>query len=303
MNQTKTGTVFCTLLGRPNVGKSSLLNALVEEKIAIVTDKPQTTRTRIEGVLTRDGVQFVFLDTPGFHKSRNKLSEHMNETVKQSMGDTELSVFVAEASSKGPDTMEKNLLEELRSRKKDCILAVNKCDLIQSKDDLLPVLSAWSKAYPFAAVVPISAKNGTKLDELLQEIAAFAVPGPHYFPDDTLTDQPERVLMGELLREQALRLLDQEIPHGVGVLVERMQDREDGIVDIDAVIYCEKESHKGIIIGKGGSMLKRIGSSARREMEKFLGCQVCLHCWVKVKEDWRNKENVIRLLGFSDSKD
>lgn len=300
MNQKNSKTVFCTLTGRPNVGKSSILNALVGEKIAIVTDKPQTTRTRIQGILTRDGVQFVFLDTPGFHLAKNKLSDFMVETVRQSVVDTDLTVFVADASRGGsPDAGELALLGELKAKGRRCILAMNKVDLLEKKEDLLPILDAYSKAYDFESIVPVSAKEGTQLSVLLDEIASFAQEGPHYFPDDTLTDQPERVIMGELLREQALRLLEREVPHGIGILVERMSDREDSdIVDIDAVIYCEKESHKGIVIGKGGSMLKKISSAAREEMEKFLGCRVNLQCWVKVKEGWRNRDSIIRMLGF-----
>ena len=300
MNQKNSKTVFCTLTGRPNVGKSSILNALVGEKIAIVTDKPQTTRTRIQGILTRDEVQFVFLDTPGFHLAKNKLSDFMVETVRQSVVDTDLTVFVADASRGGsPDAGELALLGELKAKGRRCILAMNKVDLLEKKEDLLPILDAYSKAYDFESIVPVSAKEGTQLSVLLDEIASFAQEGPLYFPDDTLSDQPERVIMGELLREQALRLLDREVPHGIGVLVERMSDREDSdIVDIDAVIYCEKESHKGIVIGKGGSMLKKISSAAREEMEKFLGCRVNLQCWVKVKEGWRNRDSIIRMLGF-----
>ena len=300
MNQKNSKTVFCTLTGRPNVGKSSILNALVGEKIAIVTDKPQTTRTRIQGILTRDEVQFVFLDTPGFHLAKNKLSDFMVETVRQSVVDTDLTVFVADASRGGsPDAGELALLGELKAKGRRCILAMNKVDLLEKKEDLLPILDAYSKAYDFESIVPVSAKEGTQLSVLLDEIASFAQEGPHYFPDDTLTDQPERVIMGELLREQALRLLEREVPHGIGVLVERMSDREDSdIVDIDAVIYCEKESHKGIVIGKGSSMLKKISSAAREEMEKFLGCRVNLQCWVKVKEGWRNRDSIIRMLGF-----
>jgi len=303
MNQTKTGTVFCTLAGRPNVGKSSILNALVGEKIAIVTDKPQTTRTRIQGVVTVDVIQYVFLDTPGFHLAKTKLSNHMVETVRQSVSDTELTVFVTDITHKSPDELEQKLLAELAKVKKKCLLVVNKVDLLAERDDLLPILMAWSTVYPFVSVVPVSAKCGTQLNVLLEEIGKYAVEGPHYFPEDTLTDQPERVIMGELLREQALRLLDREVPHGIGVMIEKMADRPDGnMVDIEAVIYCEKDSHKGIIIGKNGSMLKRIGSATRHEMETFLGCRVNLQCWVKVKKDWRNKESAIRMMGFTEER-
>lgn len=285
-----------SILGRPNVGKSTLLNALLGEKIAIVSSKPQTTRTRITGVLTKDGTQFVFLDTPGFLHARTKLDTHMLKAINSSIADMDVAIFVVDPKSdEGPAELE--LLKKLSAAALPVILAINKIDAIQDKQSLIKVIAAWQARFDFKAVVPVSAKNGDGTDILLDEIAKALPEGPQYFPEDTLTDQPERVIVAEIIREKLLRLLSEEVPHGTAVTVERMKEQPK-ITEIEATIYCEKESHKGIIIGHGGQMLKRIGTYARADIEKFLGCHVNLKLWVKVRDDWRNHETAIKTMGY-----
>lgn len=290
---------FAALLGRPNVGKSTLLNALLGEKVAIVSSRPQTTRNRITGVLTRGGTQVVFMDTPGMHHAKTKLGEHMVKAVNDSIADVDVAVLVVEPEPAAREA-ETELLEKLAAAHVKTILAVNKVDTLPEKDKLMAVIAAWSERFDFAAVVPVSAKENDGVDALLGEIAERMPEGPHFFPDDTLTDQPERVIVAEIIREKLLRLLLEEVPHGTAVTVEKMHQREGReLIDIDAVIYCEKESHKGIIIGKGGAMLKKVGTLARADIERMTDTPVNLKLWVKVRDDWRNSENIIKSLGFN----
>lgn len=293
-----TKTAFIAIVGCPNVGKSSLLNNFIGSKIAIVSDKPQTTRTKIMGVLTKDEVQLVFTDTPGFHKPHNKLGEKMNEAVNDSIGGVDACLFVTESFGeikKG----EKELISKMKSSKIPVILAINKVDILKDKKELLKRISEFAELLDFEAVVPVSAKTGEGVSELLEEMEKLSFESPHFFPDDTLTDQPERILVAEIIREKILRLMDKEIPHGIAVSVEKMREREDrDILDIDAVIYCERERHKGMVIGKHGAMLKKISTYSRMDIEKFFGIQVNLKTWVKVKEDWRNREGLIHNFGL-----
>ena len=296
MNNEK--TAFIAIVGCPNVGKSSILNRLLGEKIAIVSDKPQTTRTRIMGVLTEDETQLVFTDTPGFHRPKTKLGEKMIKAVDESISGVDACLFVVEPDGELRST-EEELIKKFSQLKARVILAINKVDTIPEKEQLMQRILMFSKLYDFEAVVPVSAVKGTNMAALLDELKKLAEPGYHFFPEDTLTDQPERVLAAEMIREKLLRNLDKEIPHGTAVSIEKMRERDDAeIIDIDAIIYCEKESHKGIIIGKGGAMLKRVSTRAREDMERFFDCKVNLKCWVKVKEDWRNREGLIHNFGL-----
>ncbi len=296
MQETK--TAFIAIVGCPNVGKSSILNALLGQKVAIVSDKPQTTRTRIMGVLTQDETQLVFTDTPGFHRPRNKLGEKMMQAVSEGISGVDACLLVVEAQGKLREA-EKELVEKFRQQHMPVILAINKIDTVPVKTDLMSRILELSQVYDFEAVVPVSAIKKDGLDELLTEMKKLAQPSMHFFPDDTLTDQPERVLASEIIREKMLRLLEREIPHGVAVSIEKMRERSDkDIIDIEAVIYCEKESHKGIIIGKKGAMLKQISTYARQDMERFFDCKINLQCWVKVKEGWRNREGLIHNFGL-----
>ena len=295
-----TKTAFITIAGKPNVGKSSILNKLLGTKIAIVSSKPQTTRTKIMGVLTEGDIQLVFTDTPGFHKPHNKLGEIMNSAVKDSLGGTDAVLFVAEPKGE-LNEKELELIKKIKQEKAPAILVINKIDTLADKTVLLARLRELSSYYDFTAAVPVSAETGEGLDDLMEEMKKLAVPSVHYFPDDTLTDQPERVIAAEIIREKLLRLMDKEIPHGTAVAVEKMREREDkDILDIDAVIYCERESHKGMIIGRHGAMLKKISAYARQDMERFFDSKVNLHTWVKVKEGWRNKEGLIRNFGLEE---
>ena len=296
MNEQK--TAFIAIVGCPNVGKSSILNKLLGEKIAIVSDKPQTTRTRIMGVLTIDETQLVFTDTPGFHKPKTKLGEKMIKAVDETISGVDACLFVIEPKGELRPT-EEELLKKFAQQKARVVLAINKVDTIPDKEDLMKRILEFSQLYNFEAIVPVSAVKGDNMQPLLDELMKLAEPGYHFFPEDTLTDQPERVLAAEMIREKLLRNLDKEIPHGTAVSIERMRERDDAeIIDIEAIIYCEKESHKGIIIGKNGDMLKRISTRAREDMERFFDCKVNLKCWVKVKEDWRNREGLIHNFGL-----
>ncbi len=296
MNQQK--TAFIAIVGCPNVGKSSILNHLLGEKIAIVSDKPQTTRTRIMGVLTEGETQLVFTDTPGFHRPKTKLGEKMIQAVDDSISGVDACLLVVEPKGELRPA-EEELIKKFTKLKAPVVLAINKVDTVPNKEDLMQRILQFSQLYPFAAIVPVSAAKGDNMNELKQELMDLAQDGIHFFPEDTLTDQPERVLAAEMIREKILRCLDKEIPHGTAVSIEKMREREGSeIVDIEAIIYCEKESHKGIIIGKGGAMLKRISTRAREDMERFFDCKVNLKCWVKVKEDWRNREGLIHNFGL-----
>lgn len=293
-----TKTAFISIVGCPNVGKSSILNKLLGQKIAIVSDKPQTTRTRIMGVLTNGETQLVFTDTPGFHKPKNKLGEKMIKAVDESISGVDAILFVIEPEGE-LRTAEKELIERFKREKLPVILAINKVDTIREKEQLMSRILELSNLFPFTAVVPVSAIDGTNMKELEQELEALAEESVFFFPEDTLTDQPERVIAAEIIREKLLRSLDKEIPHGTAVSIEKMRERDDSdILDIDAVIYCEKESHKGIIIGKNGAMLKKVSTKARMDIERFFDCRVNLHCWVKVKEGWRNREGLIHNFGL-----
>ncbi|MBR4092643.1 MAG: GTPase Era [Oscillospiraceae bacterium] len=290
--------IFVTIIGRANVGKSSLLNALVGEKIAMVSDKPQTTRTRISGVLTKDEIQYVFMDTPGIqYKTKNKLGEHMNNTVKHSVVDIDAIIFIIDVSKKIGE-QDKLIAEKIKNSRSPVILILNKTDLVEKKI-VAEKIKEISELYDFSAVIPISAKNNDGTDLVLEEVSKYANEGPHFFPDDAITNQNERVLAAEIIREKLLILLNDEIPHGIAVTVEEMKERNDkDLLDIQATIFCERDSHKGIIIGKNGSMLKKIGSLARQELEEFFRIKVNLQCWIKVKEDWRNREGIIKNFGL-----
>ncbi len=291
-----TKSAMITICGRPNVGKSTLTNSLVGEKVAIVSDKPQTTRNRITAIIERGETQFVLMDTPGFHKPRTKLGDYMVNVVRESVADVDLVLLIVEpVAAIGPQ--EQSLIERIKESNVPAILLINKIDTVE-KTKLLEVIAVYSSAFDFDAVIPISAKNGDGLEELLEEMDKYACEGPHLFPDDMITDQPERQICAELLREKLLKSLDKEIPHGTAVEINRFKERDDGVVEIDAIIYCEKESHKGIIIGKKGAMLKKIGMLARDDMEKFLDAKVFLQTWVKVKDNWRDSETVLRNFGF-----
>ena len=294
-----TKSAFVAIVGKPNVGKSSLLNLLVGEKIAIISDKPQTTRTRITGVLTEGETQLVFIDTPGLHKPKNKLGDYMVKQVTDSVGDVDCAVFVTDPLGEVTEA-EMQLIENIRQLHLPAILVINKIDTLQNKEDMVKKMVTISGMYDFEEVVPISVyqKDGTEL--LLKLIQDQAQEGPHFFPNDTLTDQPEKVIVAEIIREKVLRNMRDEIPHGTDVVIERMRERPGkDIMDIDATILCEKSSHKGMIIGKQGSMLKKIASQSRQEIESFLETRVNLQCWVKIREDWRNSEFSIRDLGFN----
>ena len=291
-----TETAVVTVCGRPNVGKSTLTNALVGEKIAIVSSKPQTTRNRIMGVVTKGETQFILLDTPGFIKPRNRLGDYMVNVVKESVTDVDCVLFLVEPVPEiGPG--EAALLERIRESGVPALLVINKIDTVE-KEKLLAVIAAWMQAFAFDAVVPVSAKEGDGLDILLAEMQKYTSEGPHLFPDDSITDQPERQICAELIREKILRCVEKEVPHGTAVEISRFSERENGILDIEATIYCEKSSHKGILIGKNGSMLRQIGAEAREEIEAFLGTKVFLQTWVKVKENWRDSEIQLRNFGY-----
>ena len=293
-----TKTAMITIAGRPNVGKSTLTNHLVGEKIAIVSNKPQTTRNRICGIVTKGDTQFVFVDTPGYHRARTKLGDYMVNVARDSISDVDLTILVVEPiASIGPQ--EEGLLEKIRASKCPAVLAINKIDTVE-KEMLLEVIAVYSQAASFDAIVPISAKTGDGVDDLLKVCEKYAVDSPFLFPEDLTTDQPERQVMAEIIREKILWCLDREIPHGTAVEITKFTERDNGIIDIDATIYCEKASHKGIIIGKHGDMLKKISTMARTDCEKFMGTKVYLTTWVKVKENWRDSDFLVRNFGYSE---
>lgn len=293
-----TKTAMITICGRPNVGKSTLTNALVGEKIAIVSNKPQTTRNRISAVLNRGETQLVLMDTPGFHKPRTRLGDYMVKVVRESVADVDAVALVVEPiASIGPQ--EAALIERIKQSGAPSVLVINKIDTVE-KDTLLAVIAAYSAAHDFHAIVPISAKTGDGLEVLLDELEKFAEPGPQLFPDDMISDMPEKQICAELVREKLLLCLDKEIPHGTAVAVTKFSERENGIIDMDVTIYCEKDSHKGIIIGKHGAMLKKIGAMAREDIEAFMGTKVFLQTWVKVKENWRDSNALLRNFGFTE---
>ena len=292
-----TKSAMITVCGRPNVGKSTLTNALVGEKIAIVSNKPQTTRNRITAIVNRGETQFVLLDTPGFHKPRTRLGDYMVNVVKESVADVDCVLLLVEpVASIGPQ--EEALIERIEQTGAPAILVINKIDTVD-KTRLLEVMALYNARHAFDAILPISAKTGEGLDELTAELDKYAGEGPHFFPDDMITDQPERQICAELVREKLLQCLDKEIPHGTAVEVTRFSERDNGIIDLEVTIYCEKDSHKGIIIGKKGAMLKKIGELGRADIEEFMGAKVYLQTWVKVKENWRDSMAQLRNFGFT----
>lgn len=299
MSNTK--NAFVTIAGRPNAGKSSLLNALVGEKIAAVSSKPQTTRTKITGVVTKGDMQYVFMDTPGMHRAKNKLSEHMMKAVSDSVADVDIVLLVADCT-KTISQSERELISGISCKSK-VILVLNKIDLLSEKSSIMKKIAEYSELYNFVEIIPVSVIENDGIDIIISAINKLAVEGPHYFPDNMLTDQPEKVIMAEIIREKALNNLNEEIPHGIAVTIESLNERDskngEPILDISAVIYCEKESHKRIVISKNGLMLKKIGGEARAELEKFFQIKVNLQCWIKVKEGWRNREGMIRNFGLS----
>lgn len=293
-------SAFIAIVGRPNVGKSSILNRLLGTKIAIVSSKPQTTRNRITGVLTEGEYQLVFFDTPGMHKPKNSLGKYMVRSVNESVGGVDCCMLVVEAD-KSPVQTELDFIDKFKALGMPAILVINKIDMIKDKEIFMKQILEYSKLYDFEAIVPVSASDGNGMNELLEELKKQASEGGHFFEDDTLTDQPERVIASEIIREKILRLCNAEIPHGTAVVIEKMKTRENGILDIDATIFCEKESHKRILIGKNGAMLKKISTFARQDMERFFDCKVFLQVWIKVKEDWRNRAQLLQNFGFDES--
>ena len=291
-------TAMITICGRPNVGKSTLTNALVGEKIAIVSNKPQTTRNRISAVVNRGDTQFVIIDTPGFHKPRTRLGDYMVNVVKESVADVDAVMLLVEPIA-NIGRQEEELIARIKETGVPAILVINKIDTVE-KTELLEVMALYSAAHDFDAIIPMSAKNGEGIDELLAELEKCAQEGPQLFPDDMICDQPEKQICAELVREKLLLCLDKEIPHGTAVEVTRFSERDNGIIDLDVIIYCEKASHKGIIIGKQGAMLKKIGELARADIEAFMGTKVFLQTWVKVKENWRDSTAQLRNFGFTE---
>jgi len=291
---------FVTLIGRPNVGKSTLMNYLIGQKIAITSNKPQTTRNRIQTVLTREEGQIVFVDTPGIHKAKNKLGEYMVNVAERTLNEVDVVLWLVE-----PTTFvgagEKHIAEQLGKVKTPVVLVINKVDMVK-KEEILTFIDTYRKIYDFAEIVPVSARSGENTEELVKVIFKYLPYGPQFYDEDTITDQPERQIVAELIREKALHSLNEEIPHGIAVAIDRMKYRRK-IVDIDATIICERDSHKGIIIGKQGAMLKKIGSTARYEIEKMLDCKVNLQLWVKVKKDWRDSDFLIRNFGYHDDEE
>lgn len=287
---------FVSVIGRPNVGKSTLLNALTGEKIAIISNKPQTTRNTIRGVITNDECQLVLIDTPGIHKPKTKLGEYMVNVASETMKEVDLILLLVDAANVSGN-QDDGIIEQLKQVKTPVFLILNKVDIVD-KEKLFALIDNYSKAMDFKAIIPVSALKNDGIDIVLKEALNYIPEGPKLFPDDTLTDQPEKVIAAEMIREKVLLNLDDEVPHGVGVEIMSFKERDDGLISIQATIYCEKSSHKGIIIGKQGKMLKKIGSAARFEIEKLLDTKVFLELWVKVKSDWRNNDNMLKSLGY-----
>ncbi len=288
---------FVALIGRPNVGKSTLMNCLIGEKIAITSHKPQTTRNKITSILTKEDFQCVFLDTPGIHKPKHKLGEFMVRSAENTFNEVDLVLLLIEPTEKVVE-MDQYVIDRLANVKTPVVLVINKIDTIE-REKLLEIIETYSKLYPFTEVVPISAIKGSNTQELMQVIKKYLPEGPQYFPGDMVTDQPERQIVSEIIREKSLYLLQDEIPHGIAVEIMSMKKRENqDMVDVEATIYCEKDSHKGIIIGKQGAMLKKIGSQARRDMERLLGSSIYLQLWVKVKKDWRDSDFLLKNFGY-----
>jgi len=296
MQINKSGMI--SVVGRPNVGKSTLTNALVGEKIAIVSNKPQTTRNRICAILNRGACQFVFMDTPGLHKARTRLGDYMVKLVRESVADVDAVMLLVEpiANIGAPEA---ELIERIKQLGGSAVLVINKIDTVK-KDVLLEVMRVYGAAHQFQAIVPLSAKTGEGVEHLLDVLEEFLPEGPQLFPEDMITDQPERQICAEIVREKLLRCMDQEIPHGTAVEITKFSEREDGLLELEATIYCDKASHKGMIIGKGGAMLKKIGEQARRDIEQFMGTKVFLQTWVKVKENWRDNVNLMKNFGYRD---
>ena len=296
-----TKSAFIAITGRPNAGKSSLMNLLVGEKVAIVSEKPQTTRTKINGILTEGDTQYVFIDTPGMHRPRTKLSEEMVKSVKNSIEDVDVAILMTDATKK-PSKIEEELIESFKLRKLNVILLINKVDLIKDKSELLSIIDRLSKLYDFAEIIPISVKKRINTELIMPAVDKFAKESPHFFSDDLPTDQSEKIWLAEIVREKILRTMWEEIPHGVAVQIESLEETKttkgEDIVDLGVVIICEKASHKGMLIGKQGEMLKKIGSIARVDLEDYFGMKVNMKIWVKVKEDWRNKESFILEMGL-----
>lgn len=308
MQENKKKSGFVTLIGRPNVGKSTLMNHLIGQKIAITSNKPQTTRNRIQTVLTDERGQIIFLDTPGIHKAKNKLGQYMVSVAERTLKEVDLVLWLVEPST-FIGAGERHIAEQLMQIKTPVILVINKIDMV-NKGEILSFISAYKDILNFAEIIPVSALKGENTEELTKLIFNYLPYGPQYYDEDTITDQPERQIVAELIREKALRYLEEEIPHGIAVSIEQMRERNNrafdtnssdasGIMDIHATIICERDSHKGIIIGKGGSMLKKIGTQSRREIENLLDCQVNLQLWVKVKKDWRDSDSLLRNYGYS----
>ena len=293
-----TKSAMITICGRPNVGKSTLTNALVGEKIAIVSNKPQTTRNRISAVVTRGNTQFVLMDTPGFHKPRTRLGAYMVNVVKESVADVDTVMLLVEPIA-NIGRQEEELIARLKETNVPAVLVINKIDTVE-KSELLEVMAMYSQAHGFDAIIPISAKNNEGLDELMAQLDKYAVEGPQLYTDDMISDQPEKQICAELVREKLLLCLDKEIPHGTAIEVTKFSERENGIIDMDVTIFCEKASHKGIIIGKNGAMLRKIGEMARTDIEAFMGTKVFLQTWVKVKENWRDSMAQLRNFGYSE---
>ncbi|EPR12765.1 GTPase Era [Ruminiclostridium papyrosolvens] len=291
---------FVSVIGRPNVGKSTLLNTVTGQKIAIMSDKPQTTRNTIRGVITNKECQLILIDTPGIHKPKTKLGEYMVNVASETIKEVDLVLFLVEANAQ-PGAQDINIIQQLKQVKTPVFLILNKVDLV-SKDKLLAIIDSYSKLMDFKAIIPISALKNDGIDIILKEALDYIPEGPQFFSEDMLTDQPEKVIAAEMIREKVLLNLDDEVPHGVGVEVTSFKEREDGLINIQATIYCEKSSHKGIIIGKQGSMLKKIGSAARYEIERLLDTKIFLELWVKVKSDWRNSDNMLKTLGYKTNK-
>ncbi len=291
---------FVSVIGRPNVGKSTLLNTVTGQKIAIMSDKPQTTRNTIRGVITNKECQLILIDTPGIHKPKTKLGEYMVNVASETIKEVDLVLFLVEANAQ-PGAQDISIIQQLKQVKTPVFLIMNKVDLV-SKEKLLAIIDSYSKLMDFKAIIPISALKNDGIDIILKEALNYIPEGPQFFSEDMLTDQPEKVIAAEMIREKVLLNLDDEVPHGVGVEVTSFKERDDGLINIQATIYCEKSSHKGIIIGKQGTMLKKIGSAARYEIERLLDTKIFLELWIKVKPDWRNSDNMLKTLGYKTNK-